>query len=99
MSQINPLYKRPAETRRYAANWNHQPELRESGDTLSVSPTVSAAPSGLTVTSPGNSGGKSLFTVAGGTDGTDYDITVTTSTTGGAALQEVVVLKVRKKQL
>lgn len=90
-----PLIKRPGESRLYAVNFGFQPEIRDTGEALSGTPTVSSTPSGLTIGSPTISAAKVQFRISGGTDGIDYTLTVTTTTSGGNTLVETVTLKVR----
>lgn len=91
---VEPLVKRPTESRVYAVNFGNQPEVRDSGETLS-SPTVSSTPSGLTISGETISGARVRFRVASGTNNVDYTITVTVSTSGSNTLVEAVTLQVR----
>lgn len=83
------------------------PKLR-TGEALTGTPTVTVSPSGPTLGSPAITGADIeiegvtvttgegvIFTVSGGTDGTDYDITATCSTDGTPARTLVVICPLR----
>lgn len=64
-----------------------------AGETLSA-PSVTASPSGPTLSAATVSGSRVLFRVAGGAAGTTYALTVTATTSGGSTLVHPVSLKV-----
>lgn len=79
----------------------------ESGETITGTPTVTAAPSGLTISGQSVNaaiveiegvnvpiGEAVLFAVAGGTDATKYTITVTAVTSEGQTIVRKCVLRV-----
>jgi hypothetical protein len=85
------LKKRPVEVRLYVFDFSSFPEVL-AGETLSA-PSVPAV-SGLTIGSPavtsvirdGIAAGKAVeVTIAGGTDGTSYDVEASASTSGGSS--------------
>jgi hypothetical protein len=86
------LVKRANESRTYWMDFGNQPEV-QGGQTLS-SPSVSGSPSGLTITGAAVSGNKVQATVAGGTDGTLYQLSFQCATSGGATLVGIGYLQV-----
>jgi len=92
---MHPLTKQPSESRIYAVNFSAN---LTTGETIVASPVpvVTPTPSGLTITSvaPDSTGKKVQFRIAGGTDGVQYKLTVTATTSLGNALEEDVDLVV-----
>lgn len=85
------LVKQVAESRVYAMDFEHYPEVL-AGQTLTGTPTVSVAPSGLTVAAPSISGSQVRFRVSGGTleAGTTertFRFEVLVATSGGDTLE------------
>lgn len=85
--------KRPGEARTYEFDFSQFPEI-EDGDTLSGTPAVASATSGLTIGSPSRSGSSVLVSISGGSDGVGYNLTCSCATTGGSTLNCVGKLKV-----
>lgn len=94
--------KSPNETRLAAVSFSG---CLDSGETLTGTPTITAT--GLTLASKQVSGGALTidgvsvpageavtFTIAGGTAGTKYTITIVVSTTAGQTLERFVTLQV-----
>lgn len=77
------------ESRLYDLDFTDQKEI-VAGETLTGTPTVTAAPSGLTISSPPVIGGankKVQVRISGGTANTTYSVLCTVTTTGGNTLQ------------
>lgn len=87
--------KVPAESRMFAFRFGDFPELREQGQTLSGTPAIASDPTGPTLGSPFVVGDDVLCQVSAGTAATDYVLTVTVATSGGATLAGVGLLQVR----
>lgn len=96
--------KSPNETRLVGVSFSG---CLDSGETLTGTPTVTGSPSGLTLASKQVSStaltidGVSVpsaeavtFTVAAGTAGTKYTITIVVGTTAGQTLERFVILQV-----
>ena len=106
VSAVRPKVKHPGESILFGVDFTR---LMVTGETLSTVSGVTAAPSGLTITSQAVNGavfdndeggtvsiGKGAqFRVAGGTAGTDYVLTVTVTTTAGNTRLAVCQLQVR----
>lgn len=95
--------KHPSETKTAGVSFVN---LLESGESLTGTPTVSSAPTGLTISNvQKNSGAVTingvsvaankavLFSVAGGSSGVQYELEVTCGTTGSPAQTLVVECK------
>lgn len=97
---VDPFILRPGETRRFSIFFNNNAELRDYGEELTGTPTVTATPSSLTISSPGlvdidnvAVAGDAVavgvaFTVTGAVDATDYTVKATCATDGGSTLVE-----------
>lgn len=85
----HPLTKQPSESRIYAFNFSAN---LASGETIVASPvpTVTATPTGLTISSvaPDSTGKKVQCRIASGTDGIQYKVTSTATTSLGNTLEE-----------
>ncbi len=84
MSTTVYLDKRVSWVRTYEFDFSPFAELA-AGETLS-SPSVTSTPSGLTVGTPAVVGALVEATVSGGVAATDYSLTATAHTSGGAVL-------------
>lgn len=87
------LTKRPTEVRNFDFEFGYQPEIT-GGETLSGTPTVAATPSGLTIGSPTITGTKVRVQISSGTDGVEYRLTCTCSTSGSKTLVALGDLRV-----
>ena len=87
--------------------WKHPgdaPLLREisfagllpAGATLSVDPTYSVTPAGLTAAHESRSGAVAVARFTGGTDGVDYAVECTATGSNGEVVVRTVTVKVRK---
>lgn len=86
------LVKQPAESIVYSMEFAN---LLASGETLSVISSVAADPSGPTISGQTINGSAVNFRVAGGTDGVDYRIEVTVTTSAGNTREADGILQVR----
>jgi len=90
--------KLPSENRVYLFNMGDQPELRDQGQTLTGTPSVSSSPSGPTIGTPSVSGNNVVCRISAGTDLNDYVLTVTCGTSDGTTIiGGTVLLKVRSQ--
>lgn len=93
--------KHPSETEVGLADFG--PSLR-SGELLTGTPTTSVSPTGPTISNVGvtvadetirgvsvGTGEGVIFSIAGGTDSTDYDITITATTDGTPARTLILI--------
>jgi hypothetical protein len=78
------LVKQPAESRRYTIDFAG---LVATGDSISAISSLTAAPSGLTITEQAIASPKIQFRVASGTDGIRYKLTALVATTDGDTLE------------
>lgn len=93
---MHPLVKQPSESRVYAVDFSAN---LTSSETIAASPapTVTATPSGLTITSVASdtTGKKVQFRVSGGTNGIQYKVTSVVVTSLGNTLEEEGILIVK----
>jgi hypothetical protein len=88
--------KVPGETRQFVFDFGDYFELREEGQTLTGTPAISSAAAGLSLGSPAVVGDTVVCLIGGGTDATDYRLTVTCGTSDGlSTVAGVGVLQVR----
>ncbi len=89
MAKPVTLTKSAAETERFAFDY----EARLAGETID-SATLTAEPTGLTISGDVIDGSKVSHLVAGGTADTEYKLTCSIETSGDRVLRECVTLKV-----
>lgn len=87
--------KVPGESRLYTFNFGDYPELSQQGQTLSGTSSVASDPTGPSLGTSFVVGNVVMVNIAGGTDGVDYNLTVTAGTSGGQTIQGVAKLQVR----
>lgn len=90
------LQKAAADTVPFVFDFGEIPEL-QAGQTITGTPTVTGSPSGLTITgiAVAANGYQVGFTVAGGTNGTDYTLTCGIVLSGGAIISRQGTLEVQ----
>ena len=88
------LDKQPSESRLYDIDFA---PLLATGDTLTGTPTVTTAQSGLTIAAPSLSTPKVQVRLSSGTDGTLYKLTVKSSTANGDTLETDIYLRVEDR--
>lgn len=84
--------KDPGESKTYTMDWSG---VLNSGATISTS--VWSVQSGLTNAADSTSGAKTTIRLSGGSDGTDYLVTNTITTSDSETLIEAAIVPVRKK--
>jgi hypothetical protein len=93
---VPALVKTPGESKVFNFNFGDYPEIRDLGQTLTGTPSVSSVPTGITLGSPSIAGNVVLCRISGGMDATDYTLTISCGTSDGASIiQGVVQMQVR----
>lgn len=88
--------KVPGESRLYGFNFGDYPEIRDRGQTLIGTPTISSSPAGPTLGTPSIAGNVVLVQISGGTDAVDYVLTVSCGTSDTVSIVSgVATLQVR----
>lgn len=91
MSLLGVFLKQPAEVESYTITYEDD---LTAGDNV-VSASVTVAPAGLTVQTTNVDDPQVRIWLAGGTNGTTYKVTVTTTTADGRVLQDEFKVKVK----
>lgn len=91
--RLGVLTKQPDERRIQEFDYTR---ALSSGDTLSSAALKSVSPSGVSVSSVSVSSPSVYFIVSGGTDDTDYTVTLTVDTTLGESFEDELLVKIRE---
>lgn len=90
------IVKRPAESGDYSMDFRR---TLKTGVTIASVVSVSASPAGITVGSGAASGTSIVFSLSGGTDGADYEITGRCIDSTGHTHEDDILIKVRRAGL
>lgn len=91
MSLLGTFLKQPAEVESYTITYEDD---LTTGDNVASS-VVTVSPAGLTIQSSNVDDPRVRIWLAGGTNGTTYKVTVTTTTADGRVLQDEFKVKVK----